>query len=378
MLKKKTLLPIFSLIISLNLPLLAQAEQVAVLNGEPIMRNEVENRSSTKLYRLRWEIYDTLKTDAQSLVDERLLEEEAKRRGLSVDEMLQQEVDARANVPTEADVDQYIEEHELKEAGEDVRARILTYLTDRERIQRKLDFQEELRGKAHYEFLLEPPERPRQQVSVDDDPMRGNPNAPITIIHFASFSCEHCAASSRKIQKLTEDFPGLIRWVHRDFFNIFDEVGLMAAEAGETAHAQGKFWEFHDHIYSLNGEFTKEDIPRLLAEVGVDTSQFEKIHKEAAFIMEIKKDIEDGVAAGVTGVPAIFINGRYISGTFPYEKLKAMVEEEVQLARPKAQQALSEDGVAPESAPEDGQETQAADSPPQKTAHSWWPFRLRR
>jgi len=376
--KMKFLLPIFSLIISLNLPLLARAEQVAVLNGEPIMRNEVEDISATKLYRLRWEIYDTLKTDAQTLVDERLLEEEAKRRGLSVDEMLKQEVDARAKAPTEADVDQYIKDHELKEAGEDVRARIMTYLTDRARIQSKLDFQEELRGKAQYEFLLEAPERPRQQVSVDDDPMRGNPGAPITLIHFASFSCERCAESSRKIQKLTEEFPGLIRWVHRDFFNLFDEVGLMAAEAGETAHAQGKFWEFHDHIYSLNGEFTKEDIPRLLAEVGVDTSQFEKIHKEAAFIMEIKKDIQDGVAAGVTGVPAIFINGRYISGTFPYERIRAMVEEEAQLARTKAKQASSDDDVAPDSASQERLETHAADSPPQKTAHSWWPFRLRR
>jgi len=210
-------------------------------------------------------------------------------------------------------------------------------LTDRGQIQRRLDFLEELRNKAHYEFLLEEPERPRAEVSTDDDPVRGPSDAPITIIHFASFSCDHCAESARKIQKLTEEFPGAIRWAHRDFVNIFDERGLMAAEAGEMAKAQGKFWEFHDYIYSLSADFEQKDLPKLLSDVGVDAAQFEQAHKEAAYIMEIKHDIEDGVTAGVTSVPSIFINGRFISGTFPYEKLKEIVMEELQPSHSEAQ-----------------------------------------
>jgi protein-disulfide isomerase len=339
----KRLLLIFSLIISLSLPLFARADEqiIAIINGHPIPAEQVETRAATKIYRLRWEIYDTLKTEAQALVDEHLLAEEAKRRELTVDELLHQEVDAKSRKATDADVEAYIKEHEMKEATEEIRGRIMAYLTDRDRIQRKLDFMEELRKKADYQFLMQPPERLRAQVSVDDDPMRGNPDAPITIIHFASFSCEQCAESARKIQRLAEEFPGAIRWVHRDFFNMFDEAGLVAAEAGETAHAQGKFWEFHDHVYALSGDFAKEDIPRLLSEVGVDTSQFEEIHKKATYIIEIKKDIEDGVEAGVTGVPAIFINGRFISGTFPYERLKEMVEEELQLKLPATPKEIS-------------------------------------
>jgi protein-disulfide isomerase len=336
-------LSIFSLIISLSLPLAAQAEQqpIAILNGQVIPNDQVESRAATKLYRLRWEIYDTLKTEAQSLVDERLLSEEAKQRGLSVEELLKQEIDAKAKPATDADVDAYIQEHKVQDTGEETRSRIKTYLTDRARIQKKLDFQEKLRKQANYQFLLEEPERPRMKVSLGDKPTRGPADAPITIIHFASFSCEHCAESARKIQRLTEEFPGTIRWVHRDFLNIFDELGLAAAEAGEAANAQGKFWEFHDKIYSLSGEFSQDDLKKILADVGVDTTQYEKAHKEASYIMGIKGDIEDGVAAGVTGVPAIFINGRYISGTFPYEKLKAMVEEDLQLAHPDPRKAAA-------------------------------------
>ncbi len=324
---------IFCLTLILSVPRAAWADQqtIAELNGEPISSDQVESRAATKLYRLRWEIYETLKTEAQALVDERLLEEEAKKRGLSTEELLRQEVDEKSVPATDADIDAYIKEHNVKETGEEARNRLRTYLTDRARIQRKLDFQEALRKKANYKFFIEEPERPRMQVSVEGCPARGAADAPVTIIEFSSFSCEHCADSSRKVQRLTEEFPGTIRLVHRDFLNMFDERGLSAAEAGRTAAAQGKFWEFHDYIYSLSGDFKDEDLPKILSTVGVDPAPYEQAHEQASYIMGIKHDIEDGVDAGVTSVPALFINGRYISGTFPYERLRQMVAEELHL-----------------------------------------------
>lgn len=306
------------------------SDAIATLNGEPISREQVEERAATKLYRLRWEIYNTLKTESEALVNDLLLKQEAERKGMTVDELLDVEVDRKAPVPDSDAVDNYIKEKNVtSRSGEDMHARIAAYLTDRARIQRKLDFLAELRKKASFEFLLDPPARARANVSVDDDPMRGNPDAPITIIHFASFTCAICAESAAKIQKLTEEFPGMIRWVHRDFLNLFDERGLAAASAGETAHASGKFWAFHDHIYSFEGNFEKDEIGSMLEQVGVDPELFEQAEKDATYLMEIRHDIEDGVNAGVTGVPAIFVNGRMISGTFSYEQLKRVVEEEL-------------------------------------------------
>jgi protein-disulfide isomerase len=312
---------------------LAEGQTIAAVNGEPITSEQVEERAATKLYRLRWEIYDTLRTEAEELVDERLLAEEAERRGISIDELLRVEVGQKVQAPTDQEVETYIRENQVTTAGDEgLRSRIAAYLGDRAAIQRKLDFLKELRGKADYQFLLDPPVRPRVQVTTDDDPMKGNPDAPVTVIHFASFSCEICAESARKIERLTEEFPGAVRWVHRDFLNLFDERGLRAAEAGETAHAQGKFWEFHDVAYSLSGDFKQQDLDGMLKQAGIDPSLYEQAHKDARYIVEIKHDIEEGVAAGVTSVPVIFINGRYVSGTFAYEKLRQMVEEELQAA----------------------------------------------
>jgi protein-disulfide isomerase len=318
------------------------ADPIATLNGEPITQAEVEARTAAKLYRLRWEIYDTLSTEAKALADERLLAEEAERRGMTVDEMLRVEVERNTQPPTDEEVSAFIEENDVPSAtAEDTRSRIRVYLADRAAIQRKLDFLNELRAKATYQFLLYPPERPQVPVSVDDDPMQGAPNAPVTIIHFASFACDHCAESSRNIQRLFDEFPGAIRWVHRDFLNLFDERGLRAAEAGETAHAQGWFWEFHDAIYALSGDFDADDLDGILERAGVGPSAYERAHATARYIQEIRHDIEDGARAGVTGVPAIFINGRFISGTFSYDRLKEMVEEELQVQGSQAKQDAS-------------------------------------
>jgi protein-disulfide isomerase len=311
----------------------AFAEPIATLNGQPIEREEVEKRDPNRLYRLRWEIYDTLKTEAEKLADDRLLAEEAKRRDMTVEELLKAEVDAKAKPPTDEEIKAYVEEHKIPaETGDEMYGRVTAYLTDRTYIQRRLDFLEELRKKADFQFLLEPPERPRAQISMDNDPVRGNPEAPVTIIHFASFSCDMCAESAHRIERLMNKYPGKIRWVHRDFINIFDERGLRAAEAGETAHASGKFWEFHDYIYSLGGEFEQDKLGVILEKVGVEPSQYEQAHKDATFINEIRNDIQDGAKAGVTSVPVLFVNGRYFSGTFPYEQLEAMIEEELRAA----------------------------------------------
>jgi protein-disulfide isomerase len=308
-------------------------DTIAVLNGRQITREEVEQRVATRLYRLRWEIFDTLNKETSALVDDLLLKEEAKRRGVSSEELLKMEVDDKTRPPTKEEVDAYIAEHNIgQSAGADMRSRIVTYLTDTDRIQKKIDFLTKLREKADYRFLLEPPPRPRTRISADDDPVRGSPDAPVTIIHFASFSCELCAESAQKIMQLNEEFPGLIRWVHRDFVNLFDERALRAAEAADTAYDAGHFWEFHDYMYSLSGNSEKEDIDRVLNAIGVDPALYHQAHDSAKYILEIKHDIEDGVRAGVTSVPVIFVNGRYFSGTFPYEDLRKMVVEELESA----------------------------------------------
>ena len=334
----KKLLASISAILILSIPLLAgvecvaggQEEVIATLNGEPIYLSDVEQRVAFQVYRLRGNIYTLLKRETDQIVDQRLLEAEAARSGVTVEELLKNEVDQKVPPFEEKQVDAYLVDHPEEGGGvPERRARIRTYLSERARIQRKLDFLAMLRRKADVRFVLEPPQRPRIKIDIQGQPWRGSADGPVTLVHFAGFTSELCAESAQRIRKLMAEFPGKIRWVHRNYFSIHDERALSAAEMGESAHDQGEFWDFHDLIFAKLGEFDLEALTNIASEIGLDGERLAKGRKTGRYLLEVKDDIGYAARIGVTGVPVIFVNGRYFSGTFPYEELNALVREEL-------------------------------------------------
>ena len=309
----------------------AQEEEViATLNGQPITLSEAEEKVAFRVYRLRGNIYHILKREVQRIVDEKLLAAEAARRQLSVDELLQKEVDDKPLPLAETEVDRYLEEHP-SDAGisDQKRNRVRTYLSQKARIRRKLEFISMLRENANVEYLLQPPQRPRTTISIQGQPWRGNPEAPVTLIHFASFNRELCVESVRMIRRLMDEYPGKIKWVHRNFFTINDEKALSAAQAGEMAFSRGKFWEFHDALYAREGLFELEDINRISADLGLKTADEKLDSEQSRLLLSVKKDLNTASRIGVTTVPVIFINGLYFSPTFPYTRLKSLMVSEL-------------------------------------------------
>jgi protein-disulfide isomerase len=303
---------------------------IATLNGAPILQSEVERNVAFKIYRLRGSIYHLLKTEAEELADQKLLEQEANRRGLTVERLLKKEVDQKVSPVEEEDIDAYLAEQGQEAVKEpSKRYRVRTYLYERARIQRQLDLLASLRQKADFQFLLKPPEPPRTNIDTTGEPWRGNREAPVTLVHFASFTCRLCPESALKIGKIMVDFPGKIKWVHRNFLSVYDEKALAAAQLGEAAHGQGKFWAFHDRVFSFNGHFKMKDLEVVGKHLGLNREDVGKGEQEGRFLMDVKEDINEARKRGVTGAPAIFVNGLYFSGTFPYDELKALVRKEL-------------------------------------------------
>ena len=309
----------------------SQADEViATLNGSPITLSEVEARVAFRIYRLRGNIYHILKRETRQIVDRQLLEAEAGRRGLTVDELVQKEVDEKIPPVEEAKVDQYLAEHPSDSGPDPLRRnRIRTYLSQKARIQRRLDLLASLHAKADFNFLMEPPQPPRTKISIEGQPWRGNPEAPVTLVHFASFNCELCVESIKLIQRLMDEYPDKIRWVHRNFLTINDEKALTAAKMGEIAFAQGKFWQYHDRLYGLAGKFEINDCDRIMADLGLKQESPASGNRPDRFLLKVKDDITAASRIGVTALPVIFVNGLYFSPTFPYERLKTLVVGEL-------------------------------------------------
>jgi len=111
---------------------------------------------------------------------------------------------------------------------------------------------------------------------------------------------------------------GQIKLVYRHMAFLGDE-SQWAAEASECAGDQGKFWEYHDKLFtSQNGEnqgaFSKDNLKKFAADLKLDTAKFNQCLDSNQFTDKIKKATQDAQQLGVQGTPTVFINGIYITG----------------------------------------------------------------
>jgi len=173
------------------------------------------------------------------------------------------------------------------------------------------------------------------QVSADDDPARGPQNAPVTMIEFADFQCPYCGRfHAQTLPLILKEYGDRVRLVYRDFpLTSIHPYAEKAAEAGECAHEQGKFWEYHDILYLNQTALDRASLGRYAQNAGLDTAQFDSCLDSGKYESEVAGDLRDGAAAGVQGTPAFFVNGRLISGAQPYSVFKSAIDAALASAR---------------------------------------------
>lgn len=187
---------------------------------------------------------------------------------------------------------------------------------------------------------------PTIRISADDDPTIGDADAPITIIEFSDFQCPFCARfSSQTLPSIQEEYidKGLVKLVYRDFpLNHIHPNAAVTALAAECADDQGGFKGMHDILFEKQGEWSRagpEDIIGLLSgyasDTGIDAAEFEECVVMGTHVEDIRGDLEDGRAYGVTGTPGFFIGNDdvgYISieGAQPYDVFKRIIDSQLE------------------------------------------------
>jgi protein-disulfide isomerase len=117
--------------------------------------------------------------------------------------------------------------------------------------------------------------------------------------------------------------------VYRDFALAMHSRAQPAAEAAQCANEQGKFWEYHDKLFANMQALTDDDLKKYATELGLDGEKFNSCYSTGKFRADVQKDQADGQSYGVTGTPAFFVNGRFLSGAQPFEAFKTIIEEEL-------------------------------------------------
>ncbi len=120
-----------------------------------------------------------------------------------------------------------------------------------------------------------------------------------------------------------------MRVVWKHFPLDFHKDAPLAALASMAASDQGKFWEFHDKVFTSQPKIQREFLVQYAKEVGCDPRRFEAALSSSSGKAAIDADVAEGKSLGVTGTPAFFVNGHFLSGARPFEEFAQVINGEL-------------------------------------------------
>ncbi len=164
-------------------------------------------------------------------------------------------------------------------------------------------------------------------VVTSDDPSLGNPSAPVKIVEFADFQCPYSKEASSTLRELALKYPNEVYYVYRDFpLTEIHPLSQKAAEAGECADDQGKFWEYHDKLYQNQPRLDDDSFVQFAMQLNMNVKRFEGCLSSGQHTDEVIEDYLDGLEASVRGTPTFFLNGNRIAGSIPADVLDDLVQ----------------------------------------------------
>ena len=313
---------------------------VAIVNGESITEEQVQQGAAAELQRLEQKkdqflagmerdkkkaIEDAL----NEIVTEKLLTAEAKKQGITIDELVKKEVEEKTPVPSDEDVRRFYDTNKARINGTFVETAldIRNYLMDQDHDRVFGTLLSRLRKDYGFTSMLEPD---RITVATEGHPSRGAANAPVTIVEFSDFECPYCGGLYPTLKTIEANYKDKVRIVYRQFpLNNIHPLAQKAAEASLCANEQGKFWQLHDAMFSDQQHLTVDDLKSKAAALSMNTEAFSTCLDSGKHAAAIRDSIVEGSKLGVDGTPALFINGRLLVGNQPYSEIEKLIEDEL-------------------------------------------------
>ena len=301
----------------------------AKVNGEEISYAQLDDEAAAKLTRLRTQAYEIRKQVLNEIIDTRLLEAEAKKRGVSVDDLVKAEVDDKAPEVSDDEARAFFEKNPPRGNVDfdRMKDRIKDYLGKKGKQDARTAFIASLREAAGVEIYLEPL---RFEVSfADTDPVKGPSTAPIQIVEYSDFQCPYCSRVNPTLDQVKETYGDRVAVAFRNFPLPMHKEAPRAGEASYCAQDQGKFWEYHDVLFQNQRAQKDEDLKKYASEVGLDQAKFDECLASNKYADRVEADKKSGEAVGVSGTPAFFVNGVFINGARPFEAFAEVIDDEL-------------------------------------------------
>jgi protein-disulfide isomerase len=164
-------------------------------------------------------------------------------------------------------------------------------------------------------------------ITTEERHILGNKNAKVALVEYSDFQCPFCERALPAIKQILADYGDKVSLEYKHFPLSFHPFAQKAAEASECAAEQGKFWEFHDYAFAHQDTLSLEALKQWGRELKLNTSAYDSCLDSGKYAAKVTTDYQAGVALGVQGTPATFVNGVLVSGAQPYSVFKQAVDQ---------------------------------------------------
>ena len=296
----------------------ASAEMVlASVDGAEIRLGDVDAKIEPLRVALERQTYDFRRRALAVRINSKLLDEESEHRGLSVDELLEEEIDSTLPDLGPEDVERFVAENresltvDVSSAGG--RERVLAFLRERFEQSAKQRFARELRQRAEVEIFLAPPDHATVELAGG---AASRPTAapgrtpPVVLVAFSDFECASCRRLHAELADIAREFGNRLRIEWRHFPLSYHEHSFHAAVAAEAARQQGRFSEYAERLFENQKLLSPDDLRTHARELGLDVAAFDRAVQSPELRRAVRRDRQAGVESGVRSTPTVFIDGK--------------------------------------------------------------------
>ncbi|MCL2725118.1 MAG: thioredoxin domain-containing protein [Polyangiaceae bacterium] len=170
------------------------------------------------------------------------------------------------------------------------------------------------------------------KVPVGSSPILGNVDAPVTIVEFSDFQCPYCKKVEPTLEKVRETYGDKVRLVWKHAPLPFHPRAVPAAQLSLEARVQKGdkgFWEAHKRLFESQPKLEDADLEKIASDMGLNVEKVKTAIKESKHKKDIDADLALVEEVQASGTPHFFVNGRRLVGAQPFEKFKAIIDDEI-------------------------------------------------
>ena len=316
-------------------PCLSQSidrDVIALVNGQPITIASVDAAITPQLYPLQQQIYALRKAALENLISRYLLQAEAEKRSVSLDQLKNRLTAGPVLVTNEQVENLYLENVSAfaSMSPDEAKERLRLDLESQARMRNYRSIIAALRKDADVSVLLEEPRL--STIRVNEQSSLGPGNAPVVITEFSDFQCPYCREAQDTIKQVLSDYKEQVRWEFKHLPLDIHTDAFAAAKAAVCAGEQDKFWSMHDALFKSN-ELSEETLKLIARKVGLDVNRFVECISAERTQNSVRQDLLEARRIGINSTPTFLVNGKLLRGAVKLDTLKMSIEQELQLTR---------------------------------------------